>query len=111
MVGAVVLRTARQAREVILLQLIGWLGCLYLIVKAMEIAANGNFRDGNGRMSNLAMGAAVLCWFGAAGFALAFKAQGEAFPTVTEPATAESSCLESAHTVAEINACADAASR
>lgn len=93
-----------------MIQLVGWLGCLYLVIKAFEIAADPGYRDEAGKMKNPAMAASLLCCFGAAAFALAFKSQGDAFPIVpaTTP-TAASDCLANARTVEEITACADAA--
>jgi len=75
-----------------MLQLIGWLGCLYLVVKALELAASSSFRDENGNMKTTAMAAAVLAWFGAAGFALLFLGQGAALQTLT-PSTSEADDL------------------
>lgn len=93
-----------------MLQLIGWLGCLYLVIKAFEIAANPVYRDDAGKMKNPAMAASLLCCFGAAAFALAFKSQGDAFPIAPDVTpTGASDCLANARTVEEITACADAA--
>lgn len=63
-----------------MLQIIGWLGCLYLVVKALEIIANPAYRDANGMMKSAAIWAALLAGFGAVGFALWLAAQGGAFP-------------------------------
>lgn len=96
-----------------MLQIIGWLGCLYLVVKALEIAANPDYRDANGMMKPVAMGAAVLGWFGAVGFALWLAAQGGALPGKSEAeqasddltASITSQCIELAKTPEEVRAC------
>lgn len=61
-----------------MLQLIGWLGCLYLVVKALEIAGNPQFRTEDGSLKATAMGAIILAWLGAIIFALALAEQGSA---------------------------------
>lgn len=63
-----------------MLQIIGWLGCLYLVVKALEIIANPAYRDANGMMKSAAIWASLLACFGAFGFALWLAAQGGSLP-------------------------------
>ena len=61
-----------------MLQIIGWLGCLYLVVKGFEIAGGPNFRNENGWPSSAAKIAATIAWVGACVFALLLLLQGGA---------------------------------
>ncbi|WP_132384833.1 hypothetical protein [Novosphingobium sp. PhB165] len=99
-----------------MLQIIGWLGCLYLVIKSLEIAANPAFRYENGILKGYAIIACILGWFGAVGFALWLGVQGAAIPALGN-ATAESSressldasireqCIQFAKTPEEILDC------
>lgn len=62
-----------------MLQIIGWLGCLYLAIKGFEIAGGTNFRDLDGKPTAAAKIAATIAWIGAFVFALLLLAQGNAF--------------------------------
>lgn len=97
-----------------MLQIIGWIGCLYLVIKALEIASNPVFRNENGMLKNMAMTACLLAWSGALIFALWLGAQGSAFPaaeTSTEQSALEASikgqCIELATTPEAILKCAE----
>jgi hypothetical protein len=72
-----------------MLQIIGWLGCFYLVVKALEIYATNVRDDANGGVtpaSVVAIGAAIL---GAGAFAFWIYAQGAAVQSISPaiPAT------------------------
>ncbi|QSR18404.1 hypothetical protein [Novosphingobium sp. KA1] len=89
-----------------MLQIIGWLGCLYLIVKALEMAANPAYRDDSGVLKGYAVAACLLAWMGAIGFALWLAAQGASFlgqspamPSTDElSASVTQQCIELAKT-------------
>jgi len=59
-----------------MLQLIGWLGCAYLVVKVLGYMANPAFRKEDGSMKEEALAAVGLGWLAAIGFAIAFLVQG-----------------------------------
>jgi hypothetical protein len=65
-----------------MLQLIGWLGCVYLIVKALEISANPAFKKeaGSADVNSVALAAIGLAFVAAIVFALLFWGQGAALP-------------------------------
>jgi len=87
-----------------MLQIIGWLGCFYLLIKGLEIGNSQHFRAENGRVSNAGAMIAVLAIFGAIVFAAAFLLQGDAFPNRSSGATPEaqaselSQCIQQAKT-------------
>ena len=75
-----------------MLQILGWLGCVFLVVKAIEFATSQNFKDESGRVRDVAAIAAIFCLVSAAGFTYLFDAQGAQFGSaVNGTATAESS--------------------
>lgn len=104
-----------------MLQIIGWLGCLYLVVKAMEIAASSSFRDELGHLKPFATGAILVAWIGAVGFALWLGAQGGILSQsrgepvadyTTEKlkgAAGGTACVMAAKTMEDIQACERAA--
>jgi len=59
-----------------MLQIVGWLGCFYLMIKALEFASGTNFRTEGGRMKDTAVVAALLAWFGGLAFAFWLFSQG-----------------------------------
>jgi len=61
-----------------MLQIIGWLGCLYLFVKGCEALANSSYRTADGGLNGYANTAVVLSFAGALGFALWLLVQGGA---------------------------------
>ena len=61
-----------------MLQIIGWLGCLYLFIKALEICSGSEHRTGQGHLKTSAAIACGLGWAGALGFAVWIFAQGAA---------------------------------
>jgi len=63
-----------------LLQIIGWLGCVYLLVKALEIYSSSTFRNEAGNLKEPATAAALIAFWSAVGFAIWLGAQGGAFP-------------------------------
>ncbi|MFT4056292.1 MAG: hypothetical protein QM681_17445 [Novosphingobium sp.] len=62
------------------LQIIGWLGCLYLVVKGFEISASSAMRDENGKARFGATTACMLAWGGAVVFGIWLADQGSSFP-------------------------------
>jgi hypothetical protein len=72
-----------------MLQLIGWLGCIYLAVKALSFAASREYRTEAGHLTGYAALAIFLSWFAVIGFAIAFYIQGsaatDAFQTTSTP--------------------------
>ena len=67
-----------------MLQLIGWLGCVYLFVKGVDILSRVEERK-----SRLAMGisgaTALLAIFGSAWFFVLFWLQAKSFPSIPSP--------------------------
>jgi len=59
-----------------MLQIIGWLGCIYLVVKALEIAGSNSQRDSEGNMAVSAIAACVISWIAAILFSVWFLVQG-----------------------------------
>ncbi|WP_395393048.1 hypothetical protein WBP07_17895 [Novosphingobium sp. BL-8A] len=106
-----------------MLQIIGWLGCLYLIVKCLEIASNSDFRNANGDLKGMPLAACVIGWFGAVIFAVALYLVGASIPNPMAPAgsvgvsgpvaetpeetmsPAKMECISKAKTTDEILAC------
>lgn len=93
-----------------MLQIIGWLGCFYLVIKAMEIGSGNQFRDSEGQLKALATGACMLAWFGALAFAVWLLLQGDAGRIGPAPASSEMSqsmmdCINKSQTSEEILAC------
>lgn len=70
-----------------MLQLIGWLGCIYLIVKVLGYTANPAFRKEDGTLNESAKAAVWIGWLAAIGFGFLFLGQGSSMnPTAsTEP--------------------------
>jgi len=111
-----------------MLQIIGWLGCLYLFVKGWEIAGNqsnqvktakqieteesfektGRGKPANPPLTRLSVPAviAMVCaWSGAAVFPVLISAQAEQLPAAKQPTPTFSDCLRQAESVAEIKKC------
>ncbi|AKH42507.1 hypothetical protein FHS61_000277 [Altererythrobacter atlanticus] len=61
-----------------MVQIVGWLGCFYLVVKAMEFQADPRFRNTEGELNGNAAVAALISWGGAIAFAVWIWAQGQA---------------------------------
>lgn len=61
-----------------MLQIIGWMGCLYLFVKGLEFIANRSYRSEEGKYYATATAGAVVCWLGAIVFFVLLNAQVEA---------------------------------
>ena len=59
-------------------QILGWLGCVYLVVKALEIGSSTVFRDEGGLMKLSAVAACAIAWMAAIIFAFLFYGQGAA---------------------------------
>lgn len=59
-----------------MLQIIGWLGCLYLIVKALEIAGSNVHKGEDGLLKPQSLVAVLLASVGALAFAAWFLIQG-----------------------------------
>lgn len=95
-----------------MLQIIGWLGCLYLFIRSASMGVSREFRNDEGTMID---GAAYLMVLGIAasiGFALWLGAQGEMFPSAAESAideyglsSSEVDCINAAQTPDEVSAC------
>lgn len=78
-----------------MLQIIGWLGCFYLVVKAMEIWSSKSFRYETGKLKESAIYAVATALIGAVGFALWLSDQGSAFPPPAPTTTARDELSES----------------
>jgi len=93
------------------LQIIGWLGCLYLVVKALEIMSNSDSVNSNGKLKASALAACLLAWVGAVVFSLWIAEQGRvSLPagdsTLSNGMTQqEEDCVLAAQTDTEILAC------
>lgn len=89
-----------------MLQIIGLLGCFYLLVKCFEIVGSQAHRNAEGNLVPPAVLAVSLAALGAIGFAFWLYEQGSAFdPTVLAAAESGDSCMESATTLEEALAC------
>ena len=101
-----------------MLQIIGWLGCLYLFVKSLEILSSRSHRDDENQLTAAATSAVAAGICGSIGFALWLGAQGDAassamsFDSGYDAPAIESSltdeqvdCINSAATVDETLAC------
>jgi len=64
-----------------MLQIIGWLGCVYLVVKACEILSNAQHRDEAGNLKRWALTGVVVAWLSAVAFLLLLNEQGRALPS------------------------------
>ncbi len=53
-----------------MLQIIGWLGCLMLAVKLVEMHYNSTLRDAEGEMPDNLSNAIFIGWLGVGAFAL-----------------------------------------
>lgn len=62
-----------------MLQIIGFLGCLYLFVKGWEIIANKSYRAEDGTLNGAALAASMFAFAGCAVFVIWLLAQGGAF--------------------------------
>lgn len=63
-----------------MLQIIGFLGCVMLAVKLLEMAANSALRTDDGDMKSTAAAALWLGWLSVFGFAFWLVEQGQMFP-------------------------------
>ena len=61
-----------------MLKIIGWLGCVYLIVKALEIGGSSSYRNERGELNGPAVVALIIALFSAVGFAFWLFVQGGA---------------------------------
>ncbi len=96
-----------------MLQIIGWLGCLFLVVKALEIGAGNNFRDERGRLRRNAAVACAVALAGALIFAVwIFVTDTDQGPVVAsyDPPVPSSDdnlkdCIINARTPEDVQAC------
>lgn len=104
-----------------MLQIIGWLGCAYLIVKALEMNARPDFREHNGRLAARALWAISLAILFAGVFVIWLALQGGSFiaptaatageaalaspPADTQVTQAQVNCIANAKTGDESLAC------
>jgi hypothetical protein len=63
-----------------LLQIIGWLGCVYLLVKGLELASSSAHRTADGKMHITAIIAAVIAFISALIFIFLFNGQASSSP-------------------------------
>jgi hypothetical protein len=103
-----------------MLQLIGWLGCIYLIVKALSIWGSRDSKDNEGNLTGPATSAIVLCWLTAVVFGFMFLIQGEAVGDATsfsafdgtsaeDAAVADAAMADAAANLEAVEAATDAA--
>lgn len=101
-----------------MLQIIGWFGCFYLIIKSMEIGGRKDSFDEHGNMEVMPLMTILAAVLGAGIFAFLFWQQGQPHgerltgdvPALEIPTTQESddafiACMEKAKTVDEVVAC------
>lgn len=62
------------------LQIIGWIGCLYLVVKAFEIISSNEHRNAEGKLHTAGMVAAIIALLGALIFVLLLEGQVSNMP-------------------------------
>lgn len=66
-----------------MLQIIGWMGCVYLFVKGLEFIANRSYRNDDGSYGVTATVGSVVSWLGAIVFFFMLNAQAGATPSFT----------------------------
>lgn len=96
-----------------MLQLLGWLGCLYLLVKGLAMIGDLTLVDGDGERHPATNIAIMLAIAGAVVFAIFFAVQGNAMPDLglaasSQPAPMDgdyAACLEQATTIEQMSAC------
>lgn len=101
-----------------MLQIIGWLGCVYLVVKALSIAGSSDSyrpdpaRPGEEKMRTLAFWACAIAWVAAFVFALWILIQGGAIAEASglgysgvPSYSSYSECLADADTADQVSAC------
>lgn len=66
-----------------MLQIIGWIGCVLMAIKALELISNPAYRDETGALNWHIVVAAMLAGFGSIGFAVLLYAQGELVRDIT----------------------------
>jgi hypothetical protein len=86
-----------------MLQIIGWLGCLYLVVKALEIASADSHKGKDGGMTPAAVLAVLVAWAGAIGFGGWLFIQGNALKP--DGQTVRLECIRKAQSAQEVTAC------
>lgn len=99
-----------------MLQIIGWMGCIYLLVKGFEFLANAGYRNEAGRLKVIAGAAVAIAWLSAAVLFVLLNIQsgsfnrGEALPPGTYPdgkSAAWQRCIEQATNADEAIRCRD----
>lgn len=91
-----------------MLQIIGWLGCVYLMVKALEIGSATVHRDKLGDMTPTAVVAVLVAGGGALAFGVWLFVQGGGLAVETESPdliSAQVECVTKAATSQERLAC------
>lgn len=68
-----------------MLQIMGWLGCLYLIVKGLEILSNKSHRNEAGGLTGAATLAVLAAFGGAVVFFFLLSAQASNMPSAFPP--------------------------
>lgn len=66
-----------------MLQIIGWLGCAYMLLKVFEIIGSSAHRKEDGRLNDASCWACVFAIFSAGAFAVWLLAQGNQFEQTT----------------------------
>ena len=85
-----------------MLQIIGWLGCVYLFVKGLELFSSNSHRLPDGKLNSYAITGAIIAVVGSLIFALMLVGQGSASPF---PATGLSSDISDENLMtADLNA-------
>ncbi|QDP55568.1 MAG: hypothetical protein Unbinned273contig1001_59 [Prokaryotic dsDNA virus sp.] len=64
-----------------MLQIIGWLGCAYLLLRSVQMGFSRDMQDENGKMRDGATYTMIIGIVAAAGFAFWLGAQGGQFET------------------------------
>lgn len=99
-----------------MLQIIGWLGCVMLAVKLLEISANPAYIGKNGKPLPAIFAPLIIGWAAVFGFALWLFVQGsqfegmaarspESLTSYTPLSPREVECINNAKTDTEILAC------
>jgi len=72
-----------------MIQIVGFIGCLYLLVKAFEIMGSSAHRRESGSLNGAAVLAVLLAILGSVGFAFLLFAQGIVAPVLASGAVNE----------------------
>ncbi|WP_144400976.1 hypothetical protein [Novosphingobium sp. MBES04] len=84
-----------------MLEIIGWMGCLYFVVKGIEISSSSSFRNEDGSPKRGITAAFMLCWAGAVVFGFLLADQATTVREVQSSSNLSNSIMEQCIQLAE----------